>query len=150
MTDLDTLRRSLAGRPPAEYGQQTLDVAQIMTRGRRLRIRRRVTAAGGARCVAVAVFGAGTGVSYLTGTPPAPGQQPASSTRIAHSPSPAVTFAGTPEPSARPVPSAAASPQDASPGPAVSSPSSSPDPPTSIPAQRPGDPSAQAVPSAAR
>jgi len=164
MTDLDTLRRSLRARPPARYGQETLDIAQIMTRGRRLRARRRLTAAGGALCVAVAMFGAVTGVSYLTRTPPAPGQQPATSTgtghspsgtvhspsETVHSPSPAVTFTRTPEPSARLVTSASASTQDASPSPAASSPGSSPDSPTSIPTQRPGGPSAEAVPSAAR
>jgi hypothetical protein len=143
MTDLDTLRRSLRVQTPAGYGQGSVDVAEIMTKGRRLRVRRRLAAAGGVLCVAATVFGAVTGVSHLVRTSPVPAQHPASSVSTAHPPSPAITAARTPAPSPRPVRSAAASPERPS-----ASPSGSPQPlsrpsaaspagPTPIPASGP-------------
>jgi hypothetical protein len=61
MTDLDTLRRALRARPAADLGG--LDISQIMLRGRRIRHRRRILAAGGsavlAAVLAAVVIGAG-------------------------------------------------------------------------------------------
>jgi hypothetical protein len=50
MTDLDTLRRALRARPAADLGG--LDIGQIMLRGRRVRRRRRMLAAGGTAVLA--------------------------------------------------------------------------------------------------
>ena len=70
MNDLDTLRRALRasqqpGCPlPGHTGPA--DVAGIITRGRRLRWRRRAMAAGGSVCLAAAVVGAVVGIGRLT------------------------------------------------------------------------------------
>ena len=63
MTDLDTdlLRRALRASPEPEP-EPAFDPAAIITRGRRLRWRRRAAAAGGGVCLAAAVFGAVVGV----------------------------------------------------------------------------------------
>ena len=77
MTDLDTdlLRRALRASPEPEPAfDPALDPAAIITRGRRLRWRRRAAAAGGGVCLAAAVFGAVTGVGRLAGPSPGPGQ----------------------------------------------------------------------------
>jgi hypothetical protein len=71
MTDRDTglLRRALRASPEPE---PTFDAAAIVTRGRRLRWRRRAVAAGGGVCLAAAVFGAVAGVGRLTAPPSVP------------------------------------------------------------------------------
>jgi hypothetical protein len=99
MNDLDThlLRRAL--RAPQEPGYPSpgrtgpADVAEIITRGRRLRWRRRAMAAGGSVCLVAAVVGAVAGIGRLTAPSPGPDQHvispvgPARST-LAPSPSP--------------------------------------------------------------
>jgi hypothetical protein len=68
--DTQTLRRALRaaqepGCPSAGLADPT-EVAQIITRGRRLRWRRRAVAVGGGVCLAAAVFGAVAGIGRLT------------------------------------------------------------------------------------
>ena len=117
MNDLDTqmLRRAL--RAPQEPGYPSAgytgpaDVAGIISRGRRLRWRRRAMAAGGGVCLAVAVVGAVAGIGRLTAQSPGPAQHVISPvgparTRPAPSPSPDRGRA-TP----RPTPSATAAPR---------------------------------------
>ena len=78
MNDLDTqiLRRAL--RTPQEPGYPSAgytgpaDVAEIISRGRRLRWRRRAMAAGGSVCLAAAVVGAVAGIGRLTTQSPGP------------------------------------------------------------------------------
>jgi hypothetical protein len=66
MTDLETLRRALrAGDEPAPFPDGP-DVASIMVRGRRLRVRRRVTAASGVLCLAGLVLAVVTGIAHFT------------------------------------------------------------------------------------
>jgi hypothetical protein len=80
MNDIDTqmLRRAL--RAPLEPGHPPTartgpaDVAEIITRGRRLRWRRRAMAAGGSVCLGVALVGVVAGIGRLTTPSPAPAQ----------------------------------------------------------------------------
>jgi hypothetical protein len=66
MTDLETLRRALrAGNEPAPF-PDCPDMASIMVRGRRLRVRHRVTAVGGVLCLAGLVLAVVTGIAHLT------------------------------------------------------------------------------------
>ena len=99
MTDLDTdlLRRALRASPEPEP-EPAFDPAAIITRGRRLRWRRRAAAAGGGVCLAAAVFGAVTGLGRLTVPSPGPAH---------HTVVPAVPVgpAGTTGTRPRPVPS---------------------------------------------
>jgi len=78
MTDLDTLRRAL--QAPEDTGDP-VDISSIIMRGRRFRRRRILTAVAGGACAAAAVFGAVTGITHLTRSSPAPGLNPADSTR---------------------------------------------------------------------
>jgi hypothetical protein len=87
MTDLDTLRRALWETTHPAAAADDLDIAGIMKRGRRLRLRRRLAVAGGSLCVAAAVFGAVAGASHLTRPSPVPAR-PAVPAR---SPSPSST-----------------------------------------------------------
>jgi hypothetical protein len=128
MTDLDTdlLRRALRASP--EPGP-AFDPAVLITRGRRLRWRRRAAAVGGGVCLAAAVFGAVAGVGRLT----APSSVP-----VRHTVTP-VGPAGSAGPRPRPVPRprrAAAAPS-ASPSPAATAtntPATTPSPTSSAPA----------------
>jgi hypothetical protein len=122
MTDLDThtLRRAL--RAPQEPGYPApgrtgpADVAEIITRGRRLRWRRRAMAAGGSVCLAAAVVGAVAGIGRLTTPSPGPVQHvvsPVGPTRPTHPTRP--TLAPSPSPrrghaTPSPFPSATAAP----------------------------------------
>lgn len=116
MTDLDThtLRRAL--RALQEPGYQapghtgSADVAEIISRGRRLRWRRRAMAAGGSVCLAAAVVGAVAGIGRLTTPSPGPAQHvvtPVGPARATRPPSPS-PHRGRPTPS--PIPSATAAP----------------------------------------
>jgi hypothetical protein len=142
MTDLDTLRQALRVPPPAG---PPLDVDEIITRGRRLRWRRRLAAAAGGVCVAAAVFGTMAGVGHPARTAPVPGQRPVAPSRSVHVPSPAPTsVAPTPVPA----------PSTTSPSPENPSPESpSPENPTPV-SPRAGQPwpspSGLPVPSATR
>jgi hypothetical protein len=99
MTDLDTLRRALRTRQdPGPDGRATPDLGEIMAQGKRLRFRRRLTAAGGAVCAAAVVFGTVSGIGHLARPAPVPGQRPADSTRTVHSPSPRHAQASAPVP----------------------------------------------------
>jgi hypothetical protein len=99
MTDLDTLRRALQTRQDlGPDGRATPDLREVMARGRRLRLRRRLTVAGGAVCAAAVVFGVVSGSGQLTRSAPVPGQGPAGPTRIVHPPSPRHTHVSTPVP----------------------------------------------------
>jgi len=62
MTDLDTLRQALQ---VPEEAADPLDIPAIVSRGRRLRTRRRLVALGGGLCAAAVVFGAVTGITRL-------------------------------------------------------------------------------------
>ena len=105
MTDLDTqtLRRALRaaqepGYPaPGRTGQA--DVAEIITRGRRLRWRRRAMAAGGSVCLAAALVGAVAGIGRLTTPSPGPAQHVVSPVGPAHPTRPTrPTMAPSPSP----------------------------------------------------
>jgi hypothetical protein len=78
MTDLDTLRRAL--QVPEDAGDR-VDISAIIKRGKRFRRRRILTAVAGGACAAAAIFGALTGITHLTRSSPAPGLNPADSTR---------------------------------------------------------------------
>jgi hypothetical protein len=96
MNDLDTdlLRRAL--RAPQEPGPHSAgpdDITEIITRGRRLRWRRRAMAAGGSVCLAAALVGAVAGIGRLTAPSSGPSQHVVSPvggtrTRLAPTPSP--------------------------------------------------------------
>ena len=133
MTDLDTLRRALRASPEPDRAfdpafASAFDPAEIITRGRRLRWRRRAVAAGSGVCLAAVVFGAVAGVGRLTapssgpsqhtvtpigpaGTRPGPVPSPARG-KATPSPRPSATARPTPSasPSATPTPSATATP----------------------------------------
>jgi len=99
MTDLDTLRRALQVQQHHDWdGPRTPDLGKIMVRGRRLRLRRRLTAVGGAVCAAAVVFGVVSGISQLTRPSQAPAQHPAGPTRTVHPPSPRHANVSTPTP----------------------------------------------------
>jgi hypothetical protein len=102
MTDLETLRRALrAGDEPAPFPDGP-DVASIMVRGRRLRIRHRVTAASGVLCLAGLVLAVVTGIAHFTRPPvPAPERPQApgySRPDPVATPTPSATRAGHPKP----------------------------------------------------
>jgi len=86
MTDLDTLRRALRISGGDGYSAGALDVDEITTLGKRLRRRRRLAAVGAAMCIAAAVFGVATGITYLTRPSSAPAQYPVSPGRTAPGP----------------------------------------------------------------
>lgn len=91
MKDLDTLRQALWETADGAKTRDGLDIAAIMKRGRRLRFRRRLAAAGGTLCVAAAVYGVVIGTAHLTGPSPAP-VRPAGPARVLPAvPSPAST-----------------------------------------------------------
>jgi hypothetical protein len=110
--DTDTLRRAL--RPHAgDVGtaDDPLDVSAIISQGRGLRRRRRVTAVAGGICAAAAVFGIATGITHLIAQParsdqpalsPGPAQHHVLSGRTA----PARPVTGMPTPVASATPSA--------------------------------------------
>jgi hypothetical protein len=129
MTDLDTLRRALRIRQdPGPDGRATPDLGEIMARGRCLRFRRRLAAAGGAVCAAAVVFGTVSGIGHPARPALVPGQRPADSTRTVHPPSPRHAQASAPVPvpsrgSATPTPSDPATPSQ---GPGTSSPAPTP------------------------
>ena len=65
MTDVETLRRALrAGNEPAPF-PDCPDMASIMVRGRRLRVRHRVAAVGGVLCLTGLVLAVVTGIAHL-------------------------------------------------------------------------------------
>jgi hypothetical protein len=112
--DTQTLRRAL--RAPQEPGYPVpgqagpADVAGIISRGRRLRWRRRAMAAGGSVCLAAAVVGAVAGIGRLTSPSPGPAQHvvtPVGPARATRPPSPS-PHRGRPTPS--PIASATAAP----------------------------------------
>lgn len=72
MKDLDTLRQALWVTADQAKARDGLDIAAIMKSGRRLRLRRRLAAAGGTLCVAAAVYGVVIGTAHLTRPSPAP------------------------------------------------------------------------------
>jgi hypothetical protein len=102
MTDLETLRRALrAGDEPAPFPDGP-DVASIMARGRRLRVRHRVTAASGVLCLAGLVLAVVTGIAHFTRPSfPAPERPQAPSysrPAPAATPKPSATRAAHPKP----------------------------------------------------
>jgi len=114
MNDLDTdlLRRALRAPqepgPPAAGRTGPDDITEIITRGRRLRWRRRAMAAGGSVCLAAAVVGAVAGIGRLTAPSSGPTQHVISPVGPARA-----TLAPSPSPDRRraassPVPSATA------------------------------------------
>jgi hypothetical protein len=108
MNDLDALREALRG----ETGEGALDIQVIVTKGRRLRCRRRLTVAGGAMCVAAVTFGAVAGIGHSTGSPPVPAQRPVSPAGSTHRPPPRHEPIAKPtaKPAVAPAPTASASP----------------------------------------
>jgi hypothetical protein len=135
MTDLETLRRALrVGDDPGTF-QEGPDVASIMTQGRRLRIRRRVTAAGGALCLAGLVLAVVTGIAHLTRpTLPVP-QRPASP---GHSlPGPVTTPAPHATEIPQPSPVHSITPPSVAPTPTAPGPPAPPAVPTATPSTRP-------------
>ncbi|MEN3310015.1 MAG: hypothetical protein V7603_6217 [Micromonosporaceae bacterium] len=69
MMDLDTLRSGLRAAPGQPLG--AVDIEHVMARGRRLRVRRRLLASGGAAALAAAVLAASAGSSWLAQPRPA-------------------------------------------------------------------------------
>jgi hypothetical protein len=146
MTDLDTLRRALRASPQPDSAYDpafasAFDPAEIITRGRRLRWRRRAVAAGSGVCLAAAVFGAVAGVGRLTAPSPGPSRHTVTpigpaGTRLGLAPSPSRGNA-TPSPSAsataRPTPSATATPSPTA-TPVRALPSTGPTPTSTAPA----------------
>jgi hypothetical protein len=126
MTDLDTLRRALH---TPEDGGDPIDIPAIIKRGRRLRRRRILTVVAAGAFAVGAVFGAVTGITHLTRPSPAPGLNPADSTR----PGPSSPARGYPSPylTPSPSPSRLATPASVSPT-SVPSPSDSALQPTTI------------------
>jgi hypothetical protein len=141
MTDLDTLRRALQA---PEDAADLVDIPAIIKRGRRLRRRRILTAVAGGACAAGAVFGAVTGITHLTRPSPAPGLNPADSTRSGPT---TLNRPGSPTPYVTPSPSPSRPATGASVGPtSVPSPSDSALQPTTVrspPAT--GDPTASST-----
>jgi hypothetical protein len=146
MTDLDThtLRRAL--RAPQEPGYPApglagpADVAQIISRGRRLRWRRRAMAAGGSVCLAAAVVGAVAGIGRLTTPSPGPAQHvvsPVGSTRATPPPSPS-PHRGRATPSPIPSATAAATPSATPTGLPTAATTSGPTPTTPTPTRSAG------------
>ena len=73
MTDLDTQLLRQALRAPRDPGDP-VDVTLIMSRGRRLRRRRRLAAVAGGLCAVAVLAGTATAIATLTGTPSTAGQ----------------------------------------------------------------------------
>ena len=97
MTDLDTLRRALrSGGEPMAHGD--VDLAPIMARGRRMRLRRHLAAAGGAVGIAAAALAVALGATQLARPSLTPGQPPAAPGRVL-SPKAAPTLTRAPAPS---------------------------------------------------
>ena len=125
MNDLDTqlLRRAL--RAPQEPGYPSAGytgpagVAEIISRGRRLRWRRRAMAAGGSVCLAAAVVGAVAGIGRLTAPSPGPAQ---------HVISPVGPGRTTPAPRPSPRPSPGRGRDTPWPAPSATAPSTLPSP----------------------
>src|ERR1700722_17051095 len=66
MTDLDRATLRMALKSPGDQGDP-VDVTQIMTRGRRLRARRRLAAVAWAACAVAILTGAGTAIASQAG-----------------------------------------------------------------------------------
>jgi hypothetical protein len=73
MTDLDSAALRQALKAPGDPAAP-VDVSKIMTRGRKLRTRRRLAAVAGGLGVAAVLAGTATAIANLTAAPPAPGQ----------------------------------------------------------------------------
>src|SRR5580704_16994167 len=123
MTDLDTLRRALrAEQPPTWSARQSMDVDQIITRGRRLRWRRRLAGGGAVVVCAAAVSGVLAGTGHPVRATPVPAQRPASPSRFVRQTPPTYllpsrTSAPTPSPASSGAPYPATTPSSlASPG----------------------------------
>ena len=71
MTDLDRATLRMALKSAGDQGDP-VDVTQIMTRGRRLRARRRLAAVAGAACAVAILAGAGTAIASRAAAPSAP------------------------------------------------------------------------------
>jgi hypothetical protein len=143
MSDLDTqlLRRAL--RAPEEPGRPAPrptgpdDLTEIITRGRRLRWRRRAMAAGGSLCLAAAVVGAVAGIGRLTAPSSGPAQHvvtPAGPTRARLTPAPS-PGRGRATPS--PIRSATAAPTASPTTPSTTLPTGTPTQPHLIPTPTP-------------
>jgi hypothetical protein len=112
MTDLETkLRRALRVSQDPGCDQPAFDVAGIISRGRRLRWRRRVVAVGGGLCVTAALAGAATGIGKLATSPIHPAQHVVGPARSVPAPTPSraisppsPTAIPTAAPSATPIP----------------------------------------------
>src|SRR5215469_8929593 len=87
MKDLDTLRRALRSSDEPTV-HDDLDVSSILTRGRRMRRRRRLAATGGVVGIAGAALAVALGTTHLAGRSLTPGQPPAAP---GHIQSPAAT-----------------------------------------------------------
>jgi hypothetical protein len=87
VTELDTKALRQALKAPHDPGDP-VDVTQLMTRGRRLRHRRRLAAVAGAICAVALLAGTATAVADQT-TAPSPSVRPVSPARLQPPPSPA-------------------------------------------------------------
>jgi hypothetical protein len=132
MMDHSTLREALQpASVPDGYDAAELDVQRIMTRGRRLRVRRRAAAVGGALCVAAAVFGVVTGAASLNGSAPAPPSRLAPAMYPVPSGRPSSVRTATPVPGTpTPLPRASGAPSPSGSGPGAST--AAPGQPTSF------------------
>jgi hypothetical protein len=92
MTDLEDLRRALRVREsPGITAADDLDVALVMRRGRRLRLRRRLVATGGGLCLAGLALAATLGVTHLARPSLNPPQRPVTPGSATSAPVPAPT-----------------------------------------------------------
>ncbi|HEY1819355.1 MAG TPA: hypothetical protein VGG83_05460 [Trebonia sp.] len=87
MTELDTKALRQALKAPHDPGDP-VDVTRLMTRGRRLRHRRRLAAVAGAICAVALLAGTATAIADHTAAP-SPSVRPVSPARLQPPPSPA-------------------------------------------------------------
>ena len=139
MTDLETLRRALrAGNEPAPF-PDCPDMASIMVRGRRLRVRHRVTAVGGVLCLAGLVLAVVTGIAHLTrpSFPTLQRPQAPSYSRLGPAATPTPQATGAPQP--QPIPAHSITPGTVAPSSVAphAVPTALPSAPTALPSAQP-------------
>jgi hypothetical protein len=92
MTDLEDLRRALRVREaPGIAAADDLDVALVMRRGRRLRLRRRLVVTGGGLCLAGLALAVTLGVTHRARPSLSPPQRPVTPGSATSAPVPAPT-----------------------------------------------------------
>jgi hypothetical protein len=161
VTELDTKALRQALKAPHDPGDP-VDVTQLMTRGRRLRHRRRLAAVAGAICAVALLAGTATAIADQA-TAPSPSVRPVSPARLQPPPSPVGHRASLPvgrpttDQPATPVPIPTGPvpiptnpvPIPTNPGPSVPDSTATPDPTTSPTAAAAGTAGSTTSPTAA-